>query len=222
MADGAYFVGKSAQTQLLCGAGFPGVAGLAGREPDPPLRRNPLKINRFSRPLPHGENIRLLFRQIHVQWEGCTANCRRRNQTIFMQTTTGQDVITQKTRELCEAIVSQPNFRSSHDRIEAFMADEKARNLYENVVNKGQQLHDKQHRAEPLDQTEIAAFEKDREVLLANPVARGFIDAQEELHDIKHSVQKFISKTLELGRLPSAEDLEEGCGHGGCGCGHGH
>jgi hypothetical protein len=31
-------------------------------------------------------------------------------------------------------------------------------------------------------------------------------------------VQKFISKTLELGRLPGAEDLEEGCGHGGCGC----
>jgi len=138
-----------------------------------------------------------------------------------MQTEIGEDVITQKTRELCEAIVSQPGFKSSHQRIEAFMADEQARDLYENVVNKGQMLHDKQHRAEPLDQAEIAAFETDREVLLANPVARGFIDAQEELHDIKHSVQKFISKTLELGRLPEAGDMEEGCGHGGCGC-HDH
>jgi cell fate (sporulation/competence/biofilm development) regulator YlbF (YheA/YmcA/DUF963 family) len=101
-----------------------------------------------------------------------------------MQTEIAEDVVTQKTRELCEAIVSQPGFKSSHQRIEAFLADEKARSLYESVVNKGQSLHDKQHRSEPLDQAEVAAFETEREVLMANPVARGFIDAQEELHDI--------------------------------------
>ena len=138
-----------------------------------------------------------------------------------MQTEIAEDVITQKTRELCEAIISQPGFQSSHQRIEAFMADEKARSLYETVVNKGQMLHDKQHRAETLDQAEVDSFEKDRETLLANPVAKGFIDAQDELHDIKHSVQKLISKTLELGRLPEPQDLEEGgCGTGGCGCHH--
>jgi cell fate (sporulation/competence/biofilm development) regulator YlbF (YheA/YmcA/DUF963 family) len=138
-----------------------------------------------------------------------------------MQTVIGEDVVTQKTRELCEAIVSQPGFRSSHQRIEAFMADPKARDLYEAVVTRGQTLHDKQHRAEALDPAEIEAFEKEREQLLANPVAKGFIDAQDELHDIKHSVQKFISKTLELGRLPGESDMEEGCGQGGCGC-HSH
>jgi hypothetical protein len=40
-----------------------------------------------------------------------------------------------------------------------------------------------------------------------NPVASGFLDAQEELHAIQNSIQKQITKTLELGRLPTAEDL---------------
>jgi hypothetical protein len=56
---------------------------------------------------------------------------------------------------------------------------------------------------------------------LNNPVARGFLDAQEELQQVQQSVHKYIKKTLELGRMPAEEDLAEGsCGHG-CGC-HGH
>jgi hypothetical protein len=68
---------------------------------------------------------------------------------------------------------------------------------------------------------EIAAFEKDRDALLKNPVAVGFLDAQEEMHDLQHSVKKMVSKTVELGRIPTADDLAESCGNGGCGC-HGH
>ena len=36
------------------------------------------------------------------------------------------------------------------------------------------------------------------------------------------TVKKFVAKTVELGRIPTAEDLAEGgsCGHG-CGC-HDH
>ena len=49
---------------------------------------------------------------------------------------------------------------------------------------------------------------------------RGFLDAQQELHEIQESIQRHVSKTLELGRLPEPADLEEGsCGHG-CGCHH--
>jgi hypothetical protein len=41
------------------------------------------------------------------------------------------------------------------------------------------------------------------------------------MHDLQHSVQKHVAKTIELGRIPLAEDLAEGsCGHG-CGC-HDH
>ncbi|MFM2293639.1 MAG: hypothetical protein RLZZ350_52 [Verrucomicrobiota bacterium] len=132
---------------------------------------------------------------------------------------TANDIIGSKTRELCEAIVAQPGFRASFARIEAFMDNEAARSQYERVVNKGQELQSKQQAAQPMDATEIAAFEQDREALLANPVARGFIEAQDELHDLQHSVQKQINKTLQLGRVATAEDLEEkgSCGTG-CGC----
>jgi len=32
---------------------------------------------------------------------------------------------------------------------------------------------------------------------------------REELHEMQHSIQKHISKTLELGRVPGEMDLEE-------------
>lgn len=139
-----------------------------------------------------------------------------------MQTTTEESVITQKTRELCETILAQPEIRSALQRIETFVADEKARAQYDSVMAKGQALHDKQHRSQQLTQEEISTFEKERDALLANPVARGFLEAQDQLQDVHKSVNKYVSKTLELGALPTEADMEESCGHGSCGCGHGH
>src|ERR1041385_5389681 len=138
-----------------------------------------------------------------------------------MQTTTEESVITQKTKELCEAILAQPEIRSAFQRIETFGADNKSRAQYDSVMAKGQALHEKQHRSQQLTQDEISSFEKDRDALLANPVARGFLEAQDQLQDVHKSVSKYISKTLELGSLPTEADLEEhgSCGSG-CGCGH--
>ena len=128
--------------------------------------------------------------------------------------------IEEKIRELCQTIVTQPEMISNRKRIDAFMSDAAARGQYEAVTNKGQALHEKQHQGQPLEAPEISDFEKHRDALLKNPVARGFIDAREELHEIQHSIQKYVSKTLELGRVPTADDLVEGsCGEG-CGCHH--
>jgi len=128
--------------------------------------------------------------------------------------------IEEKTLELCETIVAQPEMAAIRKRIDTFIADENARNQYETVNSKGQALHQKQHSGQPLNGEEIADFEKHRDALLKNPVARGFLDAQEELHEMQNSIQKYVHKTFELGRVPKAEDLEDGsCGHD-CGCHH--
>ena len=128
--------------------------------------------------------------------------------------------IEEKTKELCQVIVDQPEMISIRKRIDTFLADSRARGQYETVMTKGQALQEKQSQSQQLDGTEIADFEKHRDDLLNNSVARGFLDAQEELHQIQHSIQKHISKTLELGRVPGEADLEEGsCGHG-CDCHH--
>ena len=113
--------------------------------------------------------------------------------------------------------------QSIRQRIDSFMGDEQAQAQYEAVVNKGQELQQKQQMSEQLSPEEISAFEQQRDSLLKNQVARGFIDAQEELHEVKHSVHQLINKTLELGRLPTEEELNGGgCGGGGgsCGCSH--
>ena len=129
--------------------------------------------------------------------------------------------VIQKTKELCETILTDPGIRSIRDRIDRFMGDEKSRSQYDSLVSRGQELQEKQENAIQLSREEISAFEQDREALLNNPVARGFIDAQEELHGVQQSIHKYVKKTLELGRIPSEEDLSESSCGSGCGC-HGH
>ena len=137
-----------------------------------------------------------------------------------MTTTENTGVLLEKTKELCEVILADASVTSARQRIDTFMADDKARSQYETVMAKGQALHEKQHRSLPLSGEEISDFEKSREALLANPVARGFLDAQEEMNEIQETIQKHVAKTLELGRLPKSDDFEGGsCGHG-CGCHH--
>jgi cell fate (sporulation/competence/biofilm development) regulator YlbF (YheA/YmcA/DUF963 family) len=136
-----------------------------------------------------------------------------------MQTTTEETHVTVKTRELCQAILDQPDFQGWRRNIDAFLNDDKARAQYDGLVNKGQALQQKQQNALPLSGEEVADFEQHREELLKNPVAREFLDAQQELHELQESIQHYVSKTLELGRLPTAEEMESSCGHG-CGCHH--
>jgi Uncharacterized conserved protein len=134
--------------------------------------------------------------------------------------TTQETIVTQKTKELCQAILDQPELRAARQAIEAFINDDKAKAQYESLMSKGQALQQKQQRSQQLTQEEISAFETDREALLNNPVARGFLDAQQELHEVHESINQYVSKTLELGRMPTDSDFEGSCGHG-CGCGHG-
>ncbi len=126
-----------------------------------------------------------------------------------------------KTRELCEAIIEHLENGGIRKRIDTFLADATARGQYESLMSKGQSLQEKQHNGQALEPVEISGFETERDALLKNPVAASFLDAQEEMHELQHLVQKHVGKTIELGRIPSAEDLSGGgsCGNG-CGCHH--
>ena len=128
--------------------------------------------------------------------------------------------IEEKTQELCAAIIAQPEMITIRKRIDTFLADDSTRGQYDALMSKGHALQEKQHHGQPLEPAEISEFEKSRETLLKNPVATSFLDAQEELHKMQSSIQKQISKTIELGRLPVAADLEEGSCGSGCGCHH--
>jgi cell fate (sporulation/competence/biofilm development) regulator YlbF (YheA/YmcA/DUF963 family) len=138
-----------------------------------------------------------------------------------MVSTIEETTITRKTRELCQTILDEPSLKALRQRIDNFMADEQTRAQYDGLITKGQALQEKQQQSLPLTGEEISDFEQHRDSLLKNPVASGFVDAQQELHQVQESIHKYVSKTLELGRLPSEEELcSGGCGNHGCGCSH--
>ena len=128
-----------------------------------------------------------------------------------------------KTRELCSQIVSDPTYLQLQDKVERFLNDDAARLQYQSVHERGEELHHKQHAGIQLGAEEIREFESAREALFANEIATNFIEAQRELEQLQKIIGRYVGMTLELGRVPSAEDLEEssrGCCGGGCGCSH--
>ncbi len=137
-----------------------------------------------------------------------------------MQLISTESAIVVKTRELCQTILDQPDFQTLRGQIDAFMADGLAKSQYQQVVEKGELLNHKQNTGQPLSSEEIADFEENREALVNNPVARDFLDAQQAMHKLQESVDQYLAKTFELGRVPGADEFESGsCGHG-CGCHH--
>jgi cell fate (sporulation/competence/biofilm development) regulator YlbF (YheA/YmcA/DUF963 family) len=131
-----------------------------------------------------------------------------------------EDVVLQKTLELCEAIVQQPQFQSIRQQVDSFMADAKAQQQYESLNEKGRNLHHKQQQGLELAPAEISEFDSERDAFFRNPVAKGFVDAQEAMHHIQEQVNQYVSKTFELGRVPAAEEMESGSCGSGCGCHH--
>jgi cell fate (sporulation/competence/biofilm development) regulator YlbF (YheA/YmcA/DUF963 family) len=134
-----------------------------------------------------------------------------------------------KTRELCAHIAQDSMFLKLQESVERFLNDDAARLQYQSVHERGEDLHQKQHAGIELGASEIGDFEAARDALLDNEVAREFLQAQQELETLQREIRKHIALTLELGRVPTAEDLAElnggGCcggggGGGGCGCSH--
>src|SRR4026207_1788961 len=115
--------------------------------------------------------------------------------------TTTQDSVQQKTRELCQAIVDQPEFQQMRRQVEAFLNDENAKTQYQTVIEKGEMLQHKQNMGAPLANDEIMEFEKQRDALVNNPVARGFLDARDQMQKVQQSVGQYVAMTYELGRL---------------------
>ena len=128
-----------------------------------------------------------------------------------------------KTKELCAQIVSDPSFLKFQADVERFLADDTARLQYQSVHERGEELHHKQHAGVELGATEIREFESARDALFENEVARDFLSAQRELEGLQKEIGKYVGSSIELGRVPSAEDLVDkgGCcggsgGGGGC------
>ena len=131
-----------------------------------------------------------------------------------------------KARDLCETIAEDVEYRDLLAKVEKFLGDDEARTSYQTVHSQGQELNQKQQSGLQLAESEIAEFESARTRLLENQVASEFLQAQQSLETLQSSVSRLVGMTVELGRVPTAEDIAQasggGCcgggGGGGCGC----
>jgi len=126
-----------------------------------------------------------------------------------------------KTRDLCETIANDAEYKGLLAKVEAFLGDDAARLTYQSVQERGQELNQKQQSGLELAESEIAEFESARSELLNNPVASDFLQAQQSLESIQMTVSRMLGMTLELGRVPTPEDIAQAAGGGCCGGGGG-
>jgi cell fate (sporulation/competence/biofilm development) regulator YlbF (YheA/YmcA/DUF963 family) len=140
-----------------------------------------------------------------------------------MSATATASRIMDKALELCAEIANDDRVAELQETVEAFLADDAAKLQYQSVHERGEALHQKQHAGIELSASEIREFEGARDALFGNKLAVNFMNAQRELETMQREIGKLVSLTLELGRVPTDEDLEEAqgggcCGGGGCGC----
>lgn len=135
-----------------------------------------------------------------------------------------ESAIIAKTRELCAEIVADPTFVELQAKVERFLSDDAARLQYQSVHERGEDLGHKQRAGIELGKAEIKEFEAARDALFANEIARDFMTAQRDLENLQQEIGKYVGATIELGRVPTEEEMAAQssgggcCGGGSCGC----
>jgi cell fate (sporulation/competence/biofilm development) regulator YlbF (YheA/YmcA/DUF963 family) len=127
-----------------------------------------------------------------------------------------------KAKELCATLLEQDSYKQMKAKLDAFVHDADAQKMYQDLSEKQSQLVRKQEQTGNLTEEEIQDFENQREKLLIHPVAGGFVEAQQGFEELRDTINRYVTKTFELGRVPTAEEVEPkqgGCCGGGCGGG---
>lgn len=137
---------------------------------------------------------------------------------------TEETPVVTKTKELCQTIVDQQGYQDMKKTILDFLNNEEAREQYQELCDLQELLHHKSHEGTEVTEAEMKHFEELEQQFMANPLSQGFIRAQQAMQKIEQTIQQYVRKTFELGRVPDESDFESsggGCcggGGGGCGC----
>jgi cell fate (sporulation/competence/biofilm development) regulator YlbF (YheA/YmcA/DUF963 family) len=128
-------------------------------------------------------------------------------------------LIQSKIIDLCNTLAADADVRQARIQAETFLADEGAVSLYKEMASLGRALHQKQHQGVEPSEAEITRFNDLQDRCEASEIISGFLGAQDVLQNVSEAVNAFVGRTLESGRVPTAEELAKkgGCGEG-CGC----
>ena len=145
---------------------------------------------------------------------------RRGKKEENMAINTDGSPILLKTQELCQIIMEQPEYLDIRRRLAAFQGDARVQAQFVQLNEKREQLEKKQQEEGAISPAEIAEFERLRDGFVSHPVASAFLQAQEDLHEIRRMVNAYMTHTFETGRLASPQEIiDASCGHN-CGCHH--
>ena len=128
----------------------------------------------------------------------------------------------EKIRELCEALLEDDNVVSARGQVAGFMNDPKAAAGYAQLAGMSEQLQRKEMGGEAITEAEGQAFEELRKITLSEPGVQSFMQARGMLQEIESFIMAYVSRTLELGRIPRENELvaqQSGGGSCGEGCG---
>lgn len=123
-----------------------------------------------------------------------------------------------KIRELCEALIADDNVAAARSRVDRFLADPAATASYASLVAKSEELQRKEMTGGTVTAEEAQEFEDLRRSTLTEPAVQSFMEARGMLQEIESFIMAYVSRTLELGRIPRENELTSGNGGGGC-CG---
>ncbi len=129
-----------------------------------------------------------------------------------------------KIRELCEALLEDDNVVAARERVAGFMNNPAATTGYAKLADLSEQLQRKEMAGEAISEEEGQAFEELRRSTLSEPPVQAFMEARGMLQEIESFIMAYVSRTLELGRIPKENELvaqQSGGGGGGCGEGCG-
>ncbi len=129
------------------------------------------------------------------------------------------------TRQLCEALITDPQVLQLKADIDAFLGNAEARALFDCVNKMGEELREKHMAGMEPSEEEISKFDQLRENVISNEVCHKFLQARQQVDGIFNEVNRYFGMTLELNRVPSHEEVIEAmnqpqggcCGGGSCG-----
>lgn len=137
-----------------------------------------------------------------------------------MQTLIAESTIDEKVQDLCETILADEEYQGRVGHIEALLDDPASKEDYVKFAQKGEEMHQKQHSGAEVTDADLDEYETLRKIADENLKVKNFMNAQNELNALHQKVSKYISKTIENGKVPTSEEMaaKDGCCGGGCGC----
>lgn len=128
--------------------------------------------------------------------------------------------IVTKIEELCQEIINDERFCEIQKSILNFNENADKYPEYFDFLDYQGELEEKKHSGEAISQEEAQKYQQMLETAFEIPDVVKFVRCQDQLDQLSDLVGQYIDFTLDHGRVPSSEELEEdNCQDGSCGCG---